>query len=332
MRVVNANRAGIEDAENQVIDALRAWRVPGIAVSGVRVPRAGGKATERQLLLVLPYAVVVTAAYLVPQRLGGVFRCPAHGKWSLSYEEDGAPIHKEFDNQLPALLELMGGLQGAAEGVRAPAPLVTGRVIVVPWNFPVTLEKVGLPTAEGLDVLLFDPRLSELRTWADGHAQDQPVWTAEDTLALLARFGVTADSRDEDSRVTLQELVDIGFPRSLTPRIPSTKDPALAVQSTEVPPRLPVPPQAIPPPGNDRSAQEPPAESGLQKINRRVSSAMPKTRGRQQLALAGVAAAVWLGLMAVMGPALTPDHGTGTGSVTPTTSVPGAPSSSSAPK
>ncbi|MFE3192624.1 hypothetical protein ACFXHA_26695 [Nocardia sp. NPDC059240] len=307
--MINTNRTGIEDAEKQVIKALRAWRAPAIAV--LRDPLQGDTTSAPHLLVVLPYAVVVLDVYRVPKRVGGVFRCPAHGDWSLSYQEDGARINHEFGNRLPAVLGLTGALRDAAESAGGSAALVTGRVVVVPWNFPVTLEKVGLPTAEGLDVLLSDPGLSELRRWADEHAQDRPTWTAEQALALLGGFGFGPDHPAKDRRVTLQELIRLGF----SPPPPVSPPPPIS------PPPPVLPPSVLPPP-----------ETLVQKAKRWVSAVMTKPQGRQQWLLAGVVAAVWLGIMAVVGPALTPDHGTGTGSVTITTSVPSMTNSTMAPK
>ncbi|GAB2509535.1 hypothetical protein [Nocardia heshunensis] len=212
MRVVNANRTGIEDAEKRVIEALRAWRVPGIAVSGIQIPEAAAPPSQAHLLVVLPYSAVLIVAYLVPRRAGGAFRCPAQGDWSLSNQEDGGRYVIEFENPLPAIRTVLDGLSDATQRTTGTTAPVNGRVIVVPWpKFPVFLEKVGFSTAGQLDVLLFDSGLSELRGWADSHEQDERVWTVEKVASLLGGYGFTADSRDPNRRVTPQELRRVGF-------------------------------------------------------------------------------------------------------------------------
>ncbi|MGW5230402.1 hypothetical protein ACWEP5_36410 [Nocardia niigatensis] len=247
VRVVNAARDGIADTERQVIAALRAWDVPGIAVSGAKVPVSGGGSAEADLVVILPNLAVVWEVKGLVKRLGGRLFCPVQGDWSLP-GIPGDPVHTQAGgNPREQLEKVMFGFKNFAKDVTEANLYVEGLVVVVPWpERPITLDKGRIPMPTGQDVTVFSA--DQLRAWADRRAHRDVAWTAARVSKVLEALGFGYANRNPDKRVTFAELTAAGFPITTTAAAdPEPAAPALAK------PAAPEPEPADPAPSEPRA-------------------------------------------------------------------------------
>lgn len=237
VRVVNAARDGIADTERQVIAALRAWDVPGIAISGAKVPVSAGGSAEADLLVILPNLAVVLEVKGLVKRLGGRLYCPVQGDWSLP-GIPGDPVHTQAEgNPLDQLAKVLFGFKNFAEAATEANLYVEGLVVVVSWpGRPIILDKGQIPMPTGQDVTVFSA--DQLRTWADRRAHREVAWTAARVSKVLEALGFGHTNRDPDKRVTYAELTAAGFPITTitaTAADPEPAAPALAKPAASKP-------------------------------------------------------------------------------------------------
>ncbi|MEV6770102.1 hypothetical protein AB0N05_15905 [Nocardia sp. NPDC051030] len=220
MRVVNTTRSDIESAERRVIEALRVWDVPGVAVCR---PVGSGGSGEASLLMILPQVAVVLDV-IGMKRAGDRLRCPVQGNWSVfGTDGDGGVYSQRVENPIARLRRAMNELKDTAESATGARLFVNGRVIVVPWEgYRITLDKGVDPMGDGLDVVLFDPDLSELRSWADTHAHNDVVWTDQRVTAVRRALGLAENSRDEGEG---ERVPDPGPIITRSPTLPATNPP-----------------------------------------------------------------------------------------------------------
>ncbi|WP_282781901.1 nuclease-related domain-containing protein [Nocardia sp. CC201C] len=213
MRVVNAARPH-PATEAQVLAALRAWDVPGIAISGALVPVTGTASAEADVVVILPHLAVVCEVKGIRERVGGVLSCPVQGDWSMPGIV-GDPVHAQAGgNPLEQLTRTMFGFKNFAESVTGASLFTNGLVLVVPWEgTTLTLDKGPIPMPTGRDVLVADRDGARLRAWCTRRVgRREVVWTADRVAAVLAGLGFTDTARTADQRVTHAELVAAGFP------------------------------------------------------------------------------------------------------------------------
>ncbi|MFE3229841.1 hypothetical protein [Nocardia sp. NPDC059228] len=229
VRVVNAARDGIQDTERQVIAALQAWNVPGIAVSGAKVPVSGGGSAESDLLVILPHLAVAVEVKGLVKRLGGRLYCPVQGDWSLPGIV-GDPVHTQAGgNPREQVERVMYGFKNFAEGITEAKRglFVDALVLVVPWpGRPITLDKGQIPMPPGQDVMVFDAGLGQLRGWADRSAARRDVaWSVARVSKVLEALGFGYANHNPDKRVTYAELTAAGFPITTSTPAPAPATP-----------------------------------------------------------------------------------------------------------
>ncbi|WP_375540102.1 NERD domain-containing protein [Nocardia sp. BSTN01] len=201
--------------EQQVIEWLANYVThPGIAVSGVYVPRLDGGSTEAGLLVFTPYAVAVLEVDVPRKKVRGPLSCSMNERWSAPGIH-GDPVRLRGDdlNPLHQVRRPVSALRTfVAELTRGPEPFVDGMILLIPKaGNTLTLDKG--PTPGGFTVLAGDSA-SQLYSWFGRTAQhrDRTPWTAELVVTVLTALRVDR-TRDAESRRRLYaDLVAEGFP------------------------------------------------------------------------------------------------------------------------
>lgn len=206
MLVVNGDRSSIPGSEKKVIDWLRSWSMPGVAVSGCIIPsRNGGReGGEADLVIITPDNCAAIEVKGLKRRVrGAVMSCPANDQWTVSGETKPLMHVRPGDtNPLDQVSARMFDLKALV-----PDEFVAGAVLVIPLPGSSVRLSVGtMPT--GRDVLLGD-EAAELRRWLDrSTSRSAGTWTADKAAKLLQLLGVTS--------VGETDLVDEGFPTKPT--------------------------------------------------------------------------------------------------------------------
>ncbi|WP_063064142.1 NERD domain-containing protein [Nocardia violaceofusca] len=201
--------------EQQVVEWLANYVThPGIAVSGVYVPRLDGGSTEAGLLVFTPHAVAVIEVDVLRKKARGPLSCSMNERWSAPGIH-GDPVQLRGDdlNPLHQVRRPVSALRTfVAELTRGPEPFVDGLILLMPKSgSTLTLDKGPMPG--GFTVLLGDSA-SQLYSWFGRTAQhrDRTPWTAELVVTVLTALRVDR-TRDAESRRRLYaDLVGEGFP------------------------------------------------------------------------------------------------------------------------
>ncbi|MEU7631792.1 nuclease-related domain-containing protein [Nocardia sp. NPDC049220] len=210
MLVVRASRKSIPGTERQVIDWLRTDAIPGIAVSGCRIPsrhRGRNRSEEADLVVFTPQTVAVIEVKGIRKRVGGVLYSPVNGRWAMAGIV-GDPVHVRASdtNPLDQASERMYDLKHVIEQVGdGQGAFVSALVTVMPIpGFPITLERGPIPMPTGCEILLgAGPR--ELHEWFGRAARRREApWTVERVFAVLAALG---DHRE----ISIADLLAAGF-------------------------------------------------------------------------------------------------------------------------
>lgn len=230
--------------EQQVVEWLANYVThPGIAVSGVYVPRLDGGSTEAGLLVFTPHAVAVIEVDMLRKKARGPLSCSMNERWSAPGIH-GDPVRLRGDdlNPLHQVRRPVSALRTfVAELTRGPEPFVDGLILLVPKSGnTLTLDKGPMPG--GFTILLGDSA-SQLYSWFGRTAQhrDRTPWTAELVVTVLTALRVDR-TRDAESRRRLYaDLVAEGFPTEV-PKVrregdtePAASNPAPADASADQP-------------------------------------------------------------------------------------------------
>ncbi|MFF0498323.1 NERD domain-containing protein [Nocardia aobensis] len=201
--------------EQQVVEWLANYVThPGIAVSGVYVPRLDGGSAEAGLLVFTPHAVAVIEVDVLRKKARGPLSCSMNERWSAPGIH-GDPVQLRGDdlNPLHQVRRPVSALRTfVADLTRGPEPFVDGLILLMPKSGnTLTLDKGPMPG--GFTVLLGDSA-SQLYSWFGRTAQhrDRAPWTAELVVTVLTALRVDR-TRDAESRRRLYaDLVGEGFP------------------------------------------------------------------------------------------------------------------------
>lgn len=263
--------------EQQVVEWLANYVThPGIAVSGVYIPRLDGGSTEAGLLVFTPHAAAVIEVDALRKKARGPLSCSMNERWSApGIHGDPVPLRGDDLNPLHQVRRPVSALRTfVAELTRGPEPFVDGLILLVPKSGnTLTLDKGPMPG--GFTVLLGDSA-SQLYSWFGRTAQhrERTPWTAELVVTVLTALRVDR-TRDADSRRRLYaDLVAEGFPTEVPAARregdtdPTASAPAFAPSATPTaqPPANQVEPNAradqenshIPPSQDDSNTQAPP--------------------------------------------------------------------------
>ncbi|MFC3962780.1 hypothetical protein [Nocardia jiangsuensis] len=262
-----------------VIDWLQAGELPGIAVSGCRLPAPGGfrrvlgTALDADLVAFTPRACLVIDIEMPAEPMTGDMQCPAAEPWRMAgISGDPIEVRLRDTNPLDRLTETIEAV-GAVLGEEDSPVEVLGLLVVVPFaGVPITmnLDREGLPA--GTDVLLAeDPHQLYERLAAVDQVR-AVAWTAERVRgALDVLVG-------EQHGLSGEQLVGLGFPAvggaQIAGTVAAPSDPvqgagaaggATGVPGTSVPGAVPDPAPtptaaaAVPPPA---TAAVPPSATG----------------------------------------------------------------------
>ncbi|PPJ31639.1 hypothetical protein C5E45_27415 [Nocardia nova] len=205
--------------QQQVVEWLANYVThPGIAVSGVYIPRLDGGSAEADLLVFTPHAAAVIEVDALRKKTRGPLSYSMNERWSAPGIH-GDPVQLRGDDLNP-LHQIRGPVSAlrtfVAELTRGPEPFVDGLILLIPKSGnTVTLDKGPMPG--GFTVLLGDSA-SQLYSWFGRTAQhrDRTPWTAELVVTVLAALRVDR-TRDAESRRRLYaELVAEGFPTEVS--------------------------------------------------------------------------------------------------------------------
>ncbi|MBV7705417.1 NERD domain-containing protein [Nocardia nova] len=205
--------------QQQVVEWLANYVTqPGIAVSGVYIPRLDGGSTEADLLVFTPHAAAVIEVDALRKKTRGPLSYSMNERWSAPGIH-GDPVQLRGDdlNPLHQVRRPVSALRTfVAELTRGPEPFVDGLTLLIPKSGnTVTLDKGPMPA--GFTVLLGDSA-SQLYSWFGRTAQhrDRTPWTAELVVTVLTALRVDR-TRDAESRRRLYaELVAEGFPTEVS--------------------------------------------------------------------------------------------------------------------
>ncbi|WP_106956206.1 nuclease-related domain-containing protein [Nocardia sp. MDA0666] len=219
--------------EQQVVEWLANYVThPGIAVSGVYVPRLDGGSTEAGLLVFTPHAVAVIEVDVLRKKARGPLSCSMNERWSApGIHGDPVQLRGDALNPLHQVRRPVSALRTfVAELTRGPEPFVDGLILLMPKSGnTLTLDKGPMPG--GFTVLLGDSA-SQLYSWFGRTAQhrDRTPWTAELVVTVLTALRVDR-TRDAESRRRLYaDLVAEGFPTEV-PAARKLEDPDPAASS-----------------------------------------------------------------------------------------------------
>ncbi|OBA39937.1 hypothetical protein A5780_08020 [Nocardia sp. 852002-20019_SCH5090214] len=205
--------------QQQVVEWLANYVTqPGIAVSGVYIPRLDGGSTEADLLVFTPHAAAVIEVDALRKKTRGPLSYSMNERWSAPGIH-GDPVQLRGDdlNPLHQVRRPVSALRTfVAELTRGPEPFVDGLTLLIPKSGnTVTLDKGPMPA--GFTVLLGDSA-SQLYSWFGRTAQhrDRTPWTAELVVTVLTALRVDR-TRDAESRRRLYaELLAEGFPTEVS--------------------------------------------------------------------------------------------------------------------
>ncbi|WP_084513094.1 NERD domain-containing protein [Nocardia mikamii] len=229
--------------QQQVVEWLANYVTqPGIAVSGVYIPRLDGGSTEADLLVFTPHAAAVIEVDALRKKTRGPLSYSMNERWSAPGIH-GDPVQRRSDdlNPLHQVRRPVSALRTfVAELTRGPEPFVDGLILLIPKSGnTVTLDKGPMPG--GFTVLLGDSA-SQLYSWFGRTAQhrDRTPWTAELVVTVLTALRVDR-TRDAESRRRLYaDLVAEGFPTEVpTARRDGDTDPAASSPASANPPAPP---------------------------------------------------------------------------------------------
>ncbi|MDN2499263.1 hypothetical protein FHY52_21660 [Nocardia nova] len=205
--------------QQQVVEWLANYVTqPGIAVSGVYIPRLDGGSTEADLLVFTPHAAAVIEVDALRKKTRGPLSYSMNERWSApSIHGDPVQLRGDDLNPLHQVRRPVSALRTfVAELTRGPEPFVDGLILLIPKSGnTVTLDKGPMPA--GFTVLLGDSA-SQLYSWFGRTAQhrDRTPWTAELVVTVLTALRVDR-TRDAESRRRLYaELVAEGFPTEVS--------------------------------------------------------------------------------------------------------------------
>ncbi|MGA4790151.1 nuclease-related domain-containing protein [Nocardia sp. AB354] len=205
--------------QQQVVEWLANYVTqPGIAVSGVYIPRLDGGSTEADLLVFTPHAAAVIEVDALRKKTRGSLSYSMNERWSAPGIH-GDPVQLRGDdlNPLHQVRRPVSALRTfVAELTRGPEPFVDGLTLLIPKSGnTVTLDKGPMPA--GFTVLLGDSA-SQLYSWFGRTAQhrDRTPWTAELVVTVLTALRVDR-TRDAESRRRLYaKLLAEGFPTEVS--------------------------------------------------------------------------------------------------------------------
>ncbi|MFI7190771.1 NERD domain-containing protein [Nocardia nova] len=226
--------------QQQVVEWLANYVTqPGIAVSGVYIPRLDGGSTEADLLVFTPHAAAVIEVDALRKKTRGPLSYSMNERWSAPGIH-GDPVQPRGDdlNPLHQVRRPVSALRTfVAELTRGPEPFVDGLILLIPKSGnTVTLDKGPMPA--GFTVLLGDSA-SQLYSWFGRTAQhrDRTPWTAELVVTVLTALRVDR-TRDAESRRRLYaELVAEGFPTEVS-AVPREGDGSATTSTPATPPTL----------------------------------------------------------------------------------------------
>ncbi|MGW5515754.1 nuclease-related domain-containing protein, partial [Nocardia africana] len=205
--------------EQQVVEWLANYVThPGIALSGVYIPRLDGGSAEADLLVFTPHAAAVIEIDVLRKKARGPLSCSMNERWSVpGTHADPVQLRCDDLNPLHQVRRPVSALRTfVAELTRGPEPFVDGLVLLMPKSgTTVTLDKGPMPG--GFTVLLGDSA-SQLYAWFGRTAQhrDRTPWTAELVVTVLTALRVDR-TRDAESRRRLYaDLVAEGFPTEVS--------------------------------------------------------------------------------------------------------------------
>ncbi|WP_157103960.1 hypothetical protein [Nocardia harenae] len=196
-----------------MIDWLQAGELPGIAVSGCRLPALGGlrkvlrTGLDTDLLVFTPRSCVVIDIEMPAEPMTGEMQCPAEEPWRMAgVAGDPIAVRLRDTNPLDRLTETVEAVKAVLDTGDSAAE-VLGLLVVVPFaGVPITMnvDREGLPA--GTDVLLAeDPHQLYERLAAVDQVR-AVSWTAEGVGgALDVLVG-------EQHGLTDEQLVAVGFP------------------------------------------------------------------------------------------------------------------------
>lgn len=206
-------------AQQQVVEWLANYVTqPGIAVSGVYIPRLDGGSTEADLLVFTPHAAAVIEVDALRKKTRGPLSYSMNERWSApGIHGDPVQLRGDDPNPLHQVRRPVSALRTfVAELTRGPEPFVDGLILLIPKSGnTVTLDRGPMPA--GFTVLLGDSA-SQLYSWFGRTAQhrDRTPWTAELVVTALTALRVDR-TRDAESRRRLYaELVAEGFPTEVS--------------------------------------------------------------------------------------------------------------------
>ncbi|UGT44274.1 NERD domain-containing protein [Nocardia yamanashiensis] len=235
MLVLNGDRRGITEAEKAVLERLRGWNgaflIGGVALSGAFVSERGddGEVGESDLLVITPKLCVVIEVEAIRRPVDGTLSCPEDEAWSMpGIDGDPVALRGNDINPVEQAREGVFLAKALAGEVGNDDAFVLGLVLVVPQpKHKLALDRGRWSATADVRVGM----LKDLRRWFQRYGEDRAIcWTAEQVHSLLSILNFA-------HQVTVDDLVEQGFPDELTPHstIPL---PAAAVPATD---RIPVP-------------------------------------------------------------------------------------------